>query len=215
MNVNLINDFIKSISVLSILPTLILGLILISRKRNYVVLLISILAITSIISDLLGRWAAKEFHNNMPVFHFYSFVQSIIFFLIFGYALNWTKRKQIIIVGIYSVLYISNSFFLETFTTYNSNARIIQTLIFITCSFWFFFRVYQKEEIQSDLIKDIEFWTISGILIYQSGSFYTFLYSLQILQTPENSLFGSWIIHNSANTVKNILFFIGLWTQRS
>ncbi len=215
MSVDLLNDIIKSISVFSVFPIVILGLIFFYRKKNRLVQLITVLSIVSIGSDFLGKWAAKEFHNNMPVFHFYSFFQSIIFFSIFGNVLNWTKKNQAVVIGIYSTLYIANSIFFEHFLTYNSNARIIQTIIFILCSFLYFFKVYQKEDIHLDLIKSLEFWTISGILIYQSGAFYTFLYSLEILRTPEDSLFGSWIIHNLANTTKNFLFFIGLWTLKN
>jgi len=169
------------------------------------------LLIASFLSDQFALWLARTYQNSMPASHLYGFLHAVILFWFFCQVIPESKKLVIVIGASYLVLYVLNSAFNETIFTYNSLAKVVQNLTFISVAFWYFFDVYRSEDIPS-LEKSGIFWAVVAIFIYHSGALFTHLLSSKILNT--GGFFGSWVIHNLFNITKNLLFGMALWISR-
>lgn len=202
---------IRTISFYSIIPPLLLGVVLYSKKRisrEYSPIII--LTVVSLLCDILARWAAKEYQNNMPVSHLYSLVQALTIMWFFALSMPKVRKSINFILITYGAYYIINSILFEPLLTFNETARIIQTWIIIPLSLYYFYNLYNSES-TIFLERNGRFWIVVGILFYFSGAFFTFLFSKKILSIPDTTFFGTWIIHNISNFIKNLFFTIGLW----
>lgn len=196
---------------MSIAPPLVVGLwFLLRGKAPAWMKPIVFLLLTSLIADQVAAWAADEFKNNMPVFHAYAFAQAALLFWFFHKIIRNHRKTIQWIAFIYLGYSVINSIWIEPILTFNQTARIVQNILFLAISIFFFYDYYQKESTLSPE-KDGTFWVVVGILTYYSGTLFTYLLSAKILSTPNDSFFGGWIIHNFSNTLKNLILFAGLW----
>lgn len=183
------------------------------KKLDQRLLPIFLLVLASFLADQAGKWAAQEFQNNMPVLHAYSFTQAALLFWFFKNVLKEQKEFILASAIVYLTYFIINSIWIESILTFNQTARIIQNVLFLILTIFYFYNYYEKESTLSPE-KDAIFWTVVGIFTYYSGTLFTYILSTKILSTSNDTLFGGWIIHNLANTLKNLIFCIALWLGR-
>ena len=163
-----------------------------------IVLLITI----SLISDVISIYLAKTYGNNMPWFHTYQLLEGTIlviyFYTIFG------RKKEWLIIGIGFITFLLiNSVFIGSLFTFNTRGTSASSIFFIIQCLIYYYFIFSSEKTLF-IERSGHFWIVTGILIYYSGSFFTFL-------TYET--FKTWMFHNMANTLKNMLFLIGLFLQ--
>jgi hypothetical protein len=171
------------------------------------------LTMASLFCNLLALYMREEIKNNMPVFHLYGLLHGTC--LLWFFYLNLNKSKAVLwIGGVYLFLYIINSAHFESIWTYNVMAKVTQNALFLGMSFWYFFFLYKSESLD-ELESNGIFWIVVGILFYHAGAFFSSLFAAKILSIEDGSLFGSWVIHNIASLMKDILFFVGLWMGRT
>ena len=212
--VETIDDVIGDISMYSASAILVIGWLLHFWKKydqKYVPILLLFLASAG--CDWLAVILKEEYKNNMPAFHLYGLLHGLI--LVWFFSMIIRTRKALIQIGsLYLVFYIINSAFLESIFTYNAIAKVTQNAFFIILSFWYFFDVY-KYETNLELESSGIFWIVVGILIYHSGALFSSLFSAKILSGNNDRLFSTWVVHNIAGTIKNLLFLLGLWMGRT
>lgn len=161
---------------------------------------IFILIVLSFISDVISIFLAETYGNNMPWFHGYQILEGG---LLAYYFTNLFERRRIWKVT--SILFLTflliNSLFLGSFFEFNTRGTSVSAIFFIALCLFFYYKTYSDEE-NLFIERNEHFWIVTGILIYYSGSFFTFL---------SYETFKTWMFHNMANTIKNIFLFIGFF----
>ncbi len=164
---------------------------------------IFVLIILSLISDIISIYLAKQYGNNMPWFHTYQvlegFILTLYFFNLFG-----RKRYWLFIGFLFIGFLVINSIFIGSIFTFNTRGTSVSAIYFIINCLIYYHTIYSSEK-HFFIEKSAHFWIVTGILVYYSGSFFTFL-SYETFQT--------WMFHNMANTLKNILLSFGFLLSR-
>lgn len=178
--------------------------LLFSFKRLFLYQKVIILFIAvSFGTDLLTTFIFKQ--GNYPILYVYGLVESIILIWFYKMALGLHKNRFKLIIAVFSSLYLSILFRFEL-GEFNSYSRSLESLVMIFLCCLLFYRFYSKEE-DIFLDKSPLFWFNIAILVYFSGSFFSFLMSKLIL----NDKLASWAVHNISNIFKNLIIAIGLW----
>ena len=202
------------ISKLSVFPPL-LGIYIGFRGRSRLskpVRLIFILMIISFVVDVIVMIMANYKINNLMVIHLFNLIQAIIFILFFREMFPEHVMSLNGILIAFIIFYVGDSIFITGLLKPNAISMIVQSFLMIALSIAYFYRVYVHE---TDIFidKSPDFLIVLGILFYFTGAFFSWLLSSDILNTSISSdkFYGSWILHNIANIVKNIIFALALW----
>lgn len=174
-----------------------------------IVLYVTISFLFDLVSVLLAFSGIKTY----PLIHLFAFLEFALLTFYFYRLLNWNRSFLIGLLACYTVVYSVNSFRFELYEEFNPIIRSITSLICITFVLLFLIRLF-KRETEIFIESSPDFWFNLAILTYFSIAFFSFMLSTDILSKPINNLLYSWIFHNIANILKNILFAIGLWKIR-
>jgi len=185
-----------------------IGLSSLGRTSNFnyriILLICSCSFLVDISASIYGRFYGQ---SNYWIINIY-YTTDLILLLIFFYK-NLTYRALVIIISITLIaIYIWSVTFLG-FHTRPTTFRLVHNLAQILLSLVLY---YQFFLIGDDIfLEELPiFWFNTAILVYFSGSFFTYLLSSEIL--TNTSL--TWTLHNISNILKNLLFAIGLWKAR-
>lgn len=152
-----------------------------------------------------------EEKNNMFVFHFYVFAETIIltfYFRAFSQS-TLVRSLYLIIATLFVLFYIFDLIFLETITDYPAISSMLRCIMVILFSIIFFIQTFLKSEI-INLFLYPHFWMVSGLLLFYSGTF--FMNIVGDLVIKENNLgFDIYAIHSYLNIFLNIIYTITLW----
>ncbi|MEM6522449.1 MAG: hypothetical protein AAF693_01600 [Bacteroidota bacterium] len=154
-------------------------------------------------TDLFTTFIFKQ--GNYTILYAYGLVESLILIWFYKIAFGLHKKWFKFIIAVFSSLYLSILFRFEL-GEFNSYSRSLESLVMIFLCCLLFYRFYSKEE-DIFLDKSPLFWFNIAILVYFSGSFFSFLLSKLILKDQ----LASWAIHNISNIFKNLIIAIGLW----
>ena len=208
----MINSVFIYLSIGSVLLPITIGFYC-NISKNQLTKYIFIYVVIAFISDIASFVLAKNHINNMFIFHIWGALQALLLTLFYRKILA-NFSHFITVVGIaYLLYYIINSSLIESIAKYNNVAMSVQAILMIMLSLLYFYKTY-KEETSIFIDRIPEFWIVIGVLIYFSGALFSFLLATDILAQLSNRFYNSWILHNTANIIKNILFAIGLWKVR-
>lgn len=90
----------------------------------------------------------------------------------------------------------------------NTKSLGLEATIFIFISVGYFYVLLNKMEFENPYYNPI-FWINSGVLIYFSGAFFSFMFS-----APKFQELGIWSIHSVIHLIFMILILIGFWKVR-
>jgi hypothetical protein len=153
---------------------------------------------------------------NVTFSYPYALFEGIFLISFFLFFFNTPPKKRGWVLGIYAVLFLIDSIFLEplnTFVSFNPIARSFNGLVVVVLSFIYFYRVYQQEKITL-LEREPSFWFVSGLLLYFSTSFFTFLFSAELFTLDNDKIETSWFFHSISNLAKNGLITVGIWVAK-
>ena len=74
------------------------------------------------------------------------------------------------------------------------------------CILYFFERIRKPDSLF--IYNTFDFWIVTGILIYLSGTFFIFMFSSNLSQ---EEFLKYWFINYIFNAIKNILFGLGIY----
>ena len=177
-----------------------------NRTFSLLVTLISI----ALACDIVNTVLALQRVNNMPVAHIYGLLEGLLLLAFFDRLLTWKKMTWAILCVAYTMLYVVDSIFFESIFTFNAWSRSLEALTMIVLCVVAFNSFYQREE-NIFIEKSPHFWMVIGILTYFSGALFSFLLSTDMLSQAPDRFYGSWMLHNFSNVLKNVIFTIGLW----
>ena len=179
------------------------GILLLRNQVHGPMRLILLSVVISFLSDYISRFVGINFGNNMPWFHIYTLIETLVYLRFFVHIGHWRFRKSELIV---TLILILNSIFIEDILHFNTIARISQSLFLIALSLLHFKKIFTKET-NFFIEKDPIFWSVVGIMVYFSGAFFSILFFEKILYSDNESV---WIYHNVSNILKNLLFTLAL-----
>ena len=130
------------------------------------------------------------------------------FFFYFNLKNNLLK-KLIFFTIIAFVIFCLTNLFLQ-FSAYEALDTIpvtFQALFIMTlCVIYFFEQIRNPKALF--IYSTSEFWIVTGILVYLAGTFFIFIYSANLTQAQLDTY---WSINYVFNTIKNILFGLGIY----
>jgi hypothetical protein len=143
-------------------------------------------------------------------------IYTILEFFVFGLFYAWLFRKSSkdsrilvvssLILGIISIVFLT--IFQGFSNRMDSISLAIEATLFIFISVGYFYVMLNKMEFDNTFYNPI-FWINSGILIYFSGSFFSFMFSA--VKYPK---FGIWVIHNAVHVIFMLFILVGFWKVR-
>jgi K+ transporter len=152
--------------------------------------------------------------NNLPFAHAYGLIEGVLLITFFYLLLEWKKRTWTVVAILYAILYVADSIFLESIFEFNAGSRSVEALMMIVFCVMAFNMFYAREE-DIFIEKSPHFWIVIGILTYFSGALSSFVLSTDMLSQSPDRFYGSWMLHNFSNMLKNVIFTIGLWRIRA
>jgi hypothetical protein len=136
--------------------------------------ILAILVCCALVNECVAYFAAKKFHNNMPVYSVYCFFEYALLCLYFNNVIDIFKKRHIgIYIGVAGiVLGILNSIFIQNIYSFNSYFLFLEGLSVIALSLLTFFRLLIRDD-TPNLYKCYHFWFISILVFFWSVTFLT------------------------------------------
>lgn len=147
-------------------------------------------------------------------FRFYIFLEFYTI-LYFYYKL---LRYKLFFKGIGFLYLIVYLYLLSTWSSYKVGfldmpLNVLMTFLVVISSFLWFINVFKKLE-DIPLYKRSDFFYISGLLIYFTGTFLVFLMADYLRDNPEYKMLDFWILIVFFNIVLRITLIITIWKAR-
>ncbi len=145
--------------------------------------LIWILMIYTLVGEIFAFWYVyvydipPETKNNLPMFHFYSYVEyGVIAFIFYKKANNITWKRIIIALSIiYYGFSIINVLNWESIWVFNSNQRFVEGILIFIILVGFFVQLLRNvEDVYFE--RNPYFWLSTGYFIYFAGTLFAFLF---------------------------------------
>ena len=92
----------------------------------------------------------------------------------------------------------------------NTYSRIAGSVIIIIYGILYCYRLLVDLPVEH-LQRVPMFWFNSGILIYNAGSLFLFLFTTYLVEVLHNDLLIYWSFHNIFNIVQTVIVLIGIW----
>lgn len=151
--------------------------------------------------------------NNMIVFHVLALVEVLVLYCFYSRIIFNKPPNVGVIIGLV-LINLTNTLFNEGILDFNSTAWAIDILFLLFLGLRYMYKVYDDLEI-IQLSKSPRFIINTGLMIYFSGSLFTYILGSKILSKESPDFYNNaWIIQSMANTCKNIVISYGLWLAR-
>ncbi|NND93419.1 MAG: hypothetical protein HKN45_01060, partial [Flavobacteriales bacterium] len=160
-------------------------------RPSAILLLYCVLAFSLALVEIYVVWFARM---QTTVIHNLWGLMSLLLMSIYFYYL--LRRHQRLVLTISVILIISTVGFTLIWSSWNdyaSVARVIENAGLILLTLLGFYQLFVVEESQ-DPLGSPELWILSGMLIYLTGSLFSFLLSDWILSEDQNAIMGMWYV---------------------
>jgi len=125
--------------------------------------------------------------NTMPLAHFYGLITFIVLSILYRKLLKgYIKKRWInVLIVLYTVYYLINSFFIQSFFEYPGTATAIGSIIILFYLILFFAKFMQEAKIRNPF-SDPLIWISGALLIFYSVNLFFFvLFNLLLDFSPE------------------------------
>lgn len=173
------------------------------RKIPDNISLIRWLLVSSLLADIMQIVLAGLRINNWLVGDVFMYMQFVLLLYILGKQFiqtKFVKASQVALVTLYGICLL----LLEKHETLNAFAGLVLIII----SILFFYKLLSELKVVKIHRQPIV-WIAFGTLAYYSGNLFVFLAKSYLLNS--GNLGSMWMVHNTLNIMKNILFAIALW----
>jgi hypothetical protein len=168
------------------------------KKTFWVIVIYSLIFFTVLKFD-------EKIEKRQLYFALYTFVEYILFALIFYFNIKSLKfRKVILLLSLFFI-----AFQILYFITVKTKKGIdtipisVETILMFIFSFYFFYE--QLKESTTPIYEHYFFWIAIGVVIYLSGSFFMYILGNDL---PRKQLVQYWFINYIFDTIKNLFFVI-------
>jgi len=198
-------DFALISTLSPVFPLTLCTVLLLHNKQNFdkITWIIAGLILCSFSSDVFTYYMANNMISTYWLINLYH-ISELLILGVFFYQLIPIKQIVLSVTSL-SFFYFIYQLVIVTPYYYYGQYFAIHSLLNISFCLYFFYHLFKKEDVIF-LENSTTFWFVIGLLVYFSGSLFTYILSKQIL----NSALPYYFVQ-IANTLKNILFGIGLW----
>jgi hypothetical protein len=149
--------------------------------------------------------------NNLPFYRFYLLVEFVFVSILFkrliqpksGNVLLW------IIVSIFSLLWISDSFVFGSLWTYPDIIRFVESITIIIFGLIFFYKTFRNAKIVL-LTNEFGFWFAAGLTLYFACNNLLFFFSEFVLTLSDHSYYLIWTVHAFLTILLYIAYTIAI-----
>jgi len=173
---------------------------------------IVLICFLGIVSDSISLFLITQRirYNNWISSNIFLIIQAILLTYFLGESLRW-KHYRWILVSLF-VFSLVNLFLVQSPGVFNSYSNYLFALVLIAACLIFLYRLL-KDLPTLDIYRYSSLWIVFAILTYYGGTLFLFLFNNYLLSLSIVSHKAIWILHNSLNILKNLLFALALWQQ--
>lgn len=188
--------------------------IAISRFRNlpaYAKCLLIYLVISGIVNTI-ATILAKNHMNNLWLLHIYTILESFLLLYYFKLiTLNRSVNSAIrVLLWAFPLFCIINFLFLQSLYNFNTYARPVEAIIFITlCAvYWWQGNEEDSEKPWGNIPNN---WIVTGLMLYFAGAFFLFLLAKYIMTGVANKKAWNlvWDTHATLVLIMYLLIAVG------
>lgn len=194
-------------SMVSVLPALILAF----RRTGQPTFQLRILLSCSLLADVLGLVLSYTVKNSTLVSNVFLWIQfSVCALILIEGGAKTIYRVVWGLIVVYLALTIGNiAVVMRPFEFYSGLNGLAGMVIFMLAIRFYY--LLARDLPTPFLDRFPMFWIAMAITFYYGGNVFLFLLNNFLLKLGADVHMGYWLIHSVLNTVKNVLFAIGLW----
>ena len=162
--------------------------------------------------NLTANILGKNGVNNMPLLHFFTFVEFgllSLFYLRINELDKGGQRIMKYIIVIAASLILLNSIFVQNIYTFNSYSKTIANLVLLSFSIWHFY-IMSKREAGLEMIDKSILIINAGLLIYFSSSLFIFMTG-DLLNLTSKVTYTLWTLNSLLYLIFQIVVLVSLW----
>jgi hypothetical protein len=150
-------------------------------------------------------------HNNLPLLHLYTLGELVIWLFIYRLLIGagYLQKYFWWILGVLSVLVVSNTIWLQPLHTYNSYAKTLVQLVIILLGLQYEFSFVDSDPAQRT-DKSL-LWVNRGVLLYYAGTLFIFMFSQYAVATWQQGYQQLWHFNLILNIMLHLNILIALW----
>lgn len=156
---------------------------------------------------------------NISYENWYLIYKTLAFFSLHYFFFKLLNKKFKLIFTFYLLVFIlliiltNTTWVNSNFLDINAYFNMLQMFVVLNFSLFWLKRLFVELE-QDDLLKNPNFYFISGLIIYYCGTAFLFLMSSSIYAQDKSSLQFYWLINIFLNFVLRSLLIFGVWKAR-
>lgn len=198
---------LTKISQASVLIPLITGLLFYRRLTKPFKIFVYYFLLAALV-EIAASLAGVYLGNNLFLLHFFIPLEFAAFvYLYYQYFSAPTIRKGILYVSILFLGLVIVTIILSGLNTHNSLARSFESIFLIILALSYFYQ-YFKSNSEVPVYTQPMFWLSSGILIYFSIDFFSFMLINQLIKRNIEMAYLSKMIHVFINIVAYVFYTI-------
>lgn len=164
------------------------------------------------------EWVVTAFFKLNAAFWFqiYPLICFCTIYYFFYKLLNKEYKKVFrLSIILFCITYGTSFYFFDKTNVFISTAinEPVLTLFILICSFLWFKVLFEDVKI-SNLWMNDDFYFVSGLMIYHSGTFFFFLLSGFIFSS-DTYFYDYWMVNIIATVVLRIFLIVGIWRMES
>lgn len=183
------------------------------RRIDFLFKILFAFLILNLLTELVADYFWRRKMNNLPLLHLYTLFEFLLiswFYKIVLKEIKWVQKYFWYFVFFVSLLVISNSIFLQPIYGFNSYAKTLVQLIFISYAVTYIYSYSLKLEKTSEETQAIRLIN-AAVLIYYSSSLFIFLFSNLFLINDIKIHKGFWVVNAGLNLIFQVLILIAIW----
>lgn len=173
--------------------------------------LILVLCSFSILCDISSYVWALLYGNNYWIIHLYQIIELAVLGAFYQTFLN-NKFSAMPFWG-FAIVYIIVIILILQPANISSTMISLKCLLVITYGIWGYLNIFNNSRYLF-IDKSPEFWFNTAMLIYFSGSLFSWS-MFNLVHQSNGAGSGVWSFHNISSILRNLLFAIGLWKTKT
>ena len=178
--------------------------------RDKIGLWILVYSICALFFSFVEFYITWELHlENLIVGNLWALTELVILSIFFLTLMPHLKKWILIVLGALLLLAFIEHGIIGSLWEYSGHSRIATCIFLISLSVMGFYLLFVSEE-TPNLLRTPVFWFLSGTLIYYAGALFSFMLGDRIMSNDIHAIQGLWYIHNVFNTIRYIMYGVGL-----
>jgi len=169
-----------------------------------------VLLFVSAIADGASYILAKDHFATIPIINVYFLVSFSVLSFMYARLLHGAKQAILSFIGIGFACFLWDTFCIHTIVTMQSYTVTLFSVLAIGYTLVYYDHLLSTMPAMN-ITRFPFFWINTAVAYYFCFNLFLFVFSTYIFENlKEEEVLAVWIFHNLNNTIKNILFAVGL-----